>query len=57
MSSAIASASEGEESGEAKSAVDRYLVVRKVSVRLKREGAAEWEREAGKSKGAEMGRG
>ena len=38
-----------------KSEVDRYLVVRKESVRAKREGGAEWDREAGKFKGAEMG--
>ena len=56
--SASDSASEGEGRGEGKSEVDRYLVVRKVSVRVKREGSAEWEREAGcRFKGTEMGSG
>jgi hypothetical protein len=40
-----------------KSEVDRYLVVRKESFRAKRDGGAEWDRESGKFKGAEMGRG
>ena len=58
VSSGAADPSERVGWGEEKSAGDRYLVVRKVSVRLKRESGDEWERETGgRFKGSEMGRG
>lgn len=55
--SAAASATDGVGRCGGKSEVDRYLVVRKVSVRAKRDGGADWDREAGKFKSAEMGSG